>query len=180
MVSRPPRWGCRRSEPGGAQPEHGIRAQDCGRNSIVAEHPGSHPGCSCCGEPGRASLCRYMPRRKPRSYTRDKLIGHKIEMLVPDRQRGQQIYIASTFTQQPKIRRMGCGLDPGTSAIASALRRNCARSARATLVLFHRDCQQLCAADHVVQRGCRCFVDAGFSADDHFLIAAHALHHIHH
>ncbi len=44
-------------------------------------------------------------------YTRDELIGQKIEMLVPDRQRGQHHLHREHFHQQPKIRRMGSGLD---------------------------------------------------------------------
>ena len=45
------------------------------------------------------------------AYTRDELIGQKIEMLVPDRQRGQHHLHREHFHQQPKIRRMGSGLD---------------------------------------------------------------------
>ncbi len=44
-------------------------------------------------------------------YTRDELIGQKIEMLVPDRQRPQHHLHREHFHQQPKIRRMGSGLD---------------------------------------------------------------------
>jgi PAS domain S-box-containing protein len=44
-------------------------------------------------------------------YTRDELIGQKIEMLVPDRQRLQHHLHREHFHQQPKIRRMGSGLD---------------------------------------------------------------------
>jgi PAS domain S-box-containing protein len=44
-------------------------------------------------------------------YTRDELIGQKIEMLVPDRQRSQHHLHREHFHQQPKIRRMGSGLD---------------------------------------------------------------------
>ena len=45
------------------------------------------------------------------AYTRDELIGQKIEMLVPDRQRRQHHLHREHFHQQPKIRRMGSGLD---------------------------------------------------------------------
>jgi PAS domain S-box-containing protein len=45
------------------------------------------------------------------SYTRDELIGQKIEMLVPDRQRSQHHVHREHFHQEPKIRRMGSGLD---------------------------------------------------------------------
>jgi PAS domain S-box-containing protein len=45
------------------------------------------------------------------AYTRDELIGQKIEMLVPDRQRPQHHLHREHFHQQPKIRRMGSGLD---------------------------------------------------------------------
>src|SRR5579863_5559148 len=44
-------------------------------------------------------------------YTRDELIGQKIEMLVPERQRPQHQLHREHFHQQPKIRRMGSGLD---------------------------------------------------------------------
>ena len=44
-------------------------------------------------------------------YTRDELIGQKIEMLVPERQRPQHHLHREHFHQQPKIRRMGSGLD---------------------------------------------------------------------
>jgi PAS domain S-box-containing protein len=44
-------------------------------------------------------------------YTRDELIGQKVEMLVPDRQRPQHHQHREHFHQQPKIRRMGSGLD---------------------------------------------------------------------
>jgi len=44
-------------------------------------------------------------------YTRDELIGQKIEMLVPDRHRPQHHLHREHFHQQPKIRRMGSGLD---------------------------------------------------------------------
>ena len=40
-------------------------------------------------------------------YTRDELIGQKIEMLVPERQRPQHHLHREHFHQQPKIRRMG-------------------------------------------------------------------------
>ncbi len=45
------------------------------------------------------------------AYTRDELIGQKIEMLVPERQRPQHHLHREHFHQQPKIRRMGSGLD---------------------------------------------------------------------
>jgi len=45
------------------------------------------------------------------AYTRDELIGQKIEMLVPERQRPQHHQHREHFHQQPKIRRMGSGLD---------------------------------------------------------------------
>jgi PAS domain S-box-containing protein len=44
-------------------------------------------------------------------YTRDELIGQKIEMLVPERQRPNHDLHREQFHQQPKIRRMGSGLD---------------------------------------------------------------------
>jgi len=44
-------------------------------------------------------------------YTREELIGQKIEMLVPDRQRPQHHLHREHFHQEPKIRRMGSGLD---------------------------------------------------------------------
>lgn len=44
-------------------------------------------------------------------YTREELIGQKIEMLVPERQRPQHDSHREHFHQQPKIRRMGSGLD---------------------------------------------------------------------
>jgi len=45
------------------------------------------------------------------AYTRDELIGQKIEMLVPERQRGQHDQHRAQFHATPKIRRMGSGLD---------------------------------------------------------------------
>ncbi|HUA14423.1 MAG TPA: PAS domain S-box protein [Verrucomicrobiae bacterium] len=45
------------------------------------------------------------------AYTRDELIGHPIEMLVPERQRGQHHQHRAQFHERPKIRRMGSGLD---------------------------------------------------------------------
>jgi PAS domain S-box-containing protein len=45
------------------------------------------------------------------AYTRDELIGQTVEMLVPDRQRSQHHLHREHFHQQPKIRRMGSGLD---------------------------------------------------------------------
>ena len=44
-------------------------------------------------------------------YTRSELIGQKIEMLVPERQRPQHDQHRDQFHRQPKIRRMGSGLD---------------------------------------------------------------------
>jgi len=44
-------------------------------------------------------------------YTRDELIGQKIEILVPERQRPQHHQHRADFHQRPKIRRMGSGLD---------------------------------------------------------------------
>ena len=45
------------------------------------------------------------------AYTLDELIGQKIEMLVPERQRQQHYHHREHFHEQPKIRRMGSGLD---------------------------------------------------------------------
>ena len=44
-------------------------------------------------------------------YTRDELIGQSVEMLVPERQRGQHHLHRESFYSRPKIRRMGSGLD---------------------------------------------------------------------
>ena len=44
-------------------------------------------------------------------YTRDELIGQRVEILVPDGQRPQHHLHREHFHQQPKIRRMGSGLD---------------------------------------------------------------------
>ncbi|HEV2469304.1 MAG TPA: PAS domain S-box protein [Candidatus Sulfotelmatobacter sp.] len=44
-------------------------------------------------------------------YTRDELIGQRVEMLVPERQRPQHGQHRERFHQYPKIRRMGSGLD---------------------------------------------------------------------
>ena len=44
-------------------------------------------------------------------YTREELIGQRIETLVPDRQREQHRHHFSGFTDKPKTRRMGAGLD---------------------------------------------------------------------
>lgn len=44
-------------------------------------------------------------------YTRDELIGQKIEMLVPERHRPQHDSHRADFHSQPKIRRMGSGLE---------------------------------------------------------------------
>jgi PAS domain S-box-containing protein len=45
------------------------------------------------------------------AYTRDELIGQKIEMLVPERQRPEHDRHREQFHAKPKIRRMGSGLD---------------------------------------------------------------------
>jgi PAS domain S-box-containing protein len=45
------------------------------------------------------------------AYTRDELIGQKIEMLVPERQRAGHGQHRADYHQKPKIRRMGSGLD---------------------------------------------------------------------
>ncbi len=44
-------------------------------------------------------------------YGRDELIGQKVEMLVPDRYRGQHHHHREDFAQAPKTRRMGAELD---------------------------------------------------------------------
>ena len=44
-------------------------------------------------------------------YTRDELIGQRIEILVPERQRPHHDQHREQFHQKPKIRRMGSGLD---------------------------------------------------------------------
>ena len=44
-------------------------------------------------------------------FTRDELIGQRVEMLVPERQRGQHHHHRERFAEQPKIRRMGAGLE---------------------------------------------------------------------
>jgi len=44
-------------------------------------------------------------------YTREELIGQRIETLVPDRQREQHRHHFSRFAEKPKTRRMGAGLD---------------------------------------------------------------------
>jgi len=44
-------------------------------------------------------------------YTRDELIGQAVEILVPDRQRSQHHHHREGFIAQPKVRRMGAGLD---------------------------------------------------------------------
>jgi two-component system, cell cycle sensor histidine kinase and response regulator CckA len=44
-------------------------------------------------------------------YTRDELIGQKIEILVPQRQRPDHGAHRKQFSERPKIRRMGSGLD---------------------------------------------------------------------
>lgn len=45
------------------------------------------------------------------SYTREELIGQNIEILVPERQRGDHHRHRDEYHAQPKIRRMGSGLD---------------------------------------------------------------------
>lgn len=44
-------------------------------------------------------------------YARGELIGQKVEMLVPERQRQQHHHHREGFRDRPKIRRMGAGLD---------------------------------------------------------------------
>jgi len=44
-------------------------------------------------------------------YTRNELIGQRVEMLAPERQRSQHHVHRDHFHEQPKIRRMGSGLD---------------------------------------------------------------------
>lgn len=44
-------------------------------------------------------------------YTRDELIGQKVEILVPERQRPQHDGHRAQFHSQPQIRRMGSGLE---------------------------------------------------------------------
>ena len=44
-------------------------------------------------------------------YTRDELIGQRVEVLVPERQRGAHDQHRAEFHERPKIRRMGSGLD---------------------------------------------------------------------
>jgi PAS domain S-box-containing protein len=44
-------------------------------------------------------------------YTREELIGQRIEILVPDRLREQHHHHRNRFTEQPKTRSMGPGLD---------------------------------------------------------------------
>ncbi len=44
-------------------------------------------------------------------YDREELIGQKVEMLVPDRYRGQHHHHREGFAQAPKTRRMGADLD---------------------------------------------------------------------
>jgi hypothetical protein len=44
-------------------------------------------------------------------YTRDELIGQRVEMLVPERERSQHHHHRQRFAEQPKTRRMGAGLD---------------------------------------------------------------------
>jgi two-component system, cell cycle sensor histidine kinase and response regulator CckA len=45
------------------------------------------------------------------SYTREELIGQNIEMLVPERQRGDHHRHRDEYHSRPKLRRMGSGLD---------------------------------------------------------------------
>ncbi len=45
------------------------------------------------------------------AYTREELIGQKIEILVPERQRPEHARHQEEFHSRPKIRRMGSGLD---------------------------------------------------------------------
>ena len=45
------------------------------------------------------------------AYTRDELIGQRIEVLVPERQRPEHARHQEEFHAKPKIRRMGSGLD---------------------------------------------------------------------
>lgn len=45
------------------------------------------------------------------SYTREELIGQGIEILVPERQRGDHHRHREEYHAKPKIRRMGSGLD---------------------------------------------------------------------
>lgn len=44
-------------------------------------------------------------------YKRDKLIGQKVELLVPEGSRPHHIQHRKGFAKQPKPRRMGAGLD---------------------------------------------------------------------
>ena len=44
-------------------------------------------------------------------YTREELIGQRIEILVPERRREQHRHHRDHFAEQPKTRRMGPGLD---------------------------------------------------------------------
>ena len=44
-------------------------------------------------------------------YTRDELIGQPVEVLVPERQRGQHHQHRQDYAAEPRIRRMGAGLD---------------------------------------------------------------------
>jgi PAS domain S-box-containing protein len=44
-------------------------------------------------------------------YTRQELLGQKIEVLVPDRYRPHHGGHRDSFAQNPKVRRMGAGLD---------------------------------------------------------------------
>jgi PAS domain S-box-containing protein len=44
-------------------------------------------------------------------YKREELIGQKVEILVPERQRQGHLYHRERFTEQPRTRRMGAGLE---------------------------------------------------------------------
>src|SRR6266700_2731874 len=44
-------------------------------------------------------------------YTRDELIGQRVEILVPERQRGQHDQHREQYHHRPTIRRTGSGLD---------------------------------------------------------------------
>ncbi len=44
-------------------------------------------------------------------YSRDALVGRRIELLVPERYRGRHEGHRADYAEQPKIRRMGAGLD---------------------------------------------------------------------
>ncbi len=44
-------------------------------------------------------------------YSHQELIGQRIEMLVPERYRGNHLSHRASFGEKPKTRRMGAGLD---------------------------------------------------------------------